>query len=360
MTQRTELGKTTLYAYDYENRLIKVSFPQSFSGNPDMQVRYRYDPLGRRVAKTITQNSELITHNYVYDGDNIIAEYDASGALLKKNLFGPGTDEILSTIDYRLSTTYYYHKDALGSIVQITDSSGQKTESYEYDAFGNLLTPASSIGNRYYFTGRELDSETGLYYYRNRYYDPSLGRFITQDPIGIADDINLYAYCFNDPVNFTDPMGLEGKSNQNVGEWFDDALIKLEDFSMAMAANPMSDGSPYPFEQLWLIGATSSKVGRVFWSGSKVAMMRARKFAEQTGRATLEMTKAGKRLQSAKIATRQGWIYASQRFAKGAEGAVHVFQTNAVKANSTWKMYEEPILRASSKVNEIIKHIIGD
>jgi YD repeat-containing protein len=123
MTQRTELGKTTLYTYDYDNRLTRVTSPQS------QVASYAYDSLGRRTRKDDGRGTIM---KYVYDGANIIAEYAASGALLKKNLFGPGVDEILSTIDYGLSTTYYYHKDALGSITDITSSSGSTVESYSY------------------------------------------------------------------------------------------------------------------------------------------------------------------------------------------------------------------------------------
>lgn len=133
---------------------------------------------------------------------------------------------------------------------------------------------------------------------------------------------------------------------------------------MALTMNPMADGTPLPFDQgLGLIGlsiAKSGKAGRVFWSGSREAMIQAMKFAKGSGRVTIEMTKAGKRLGAAKLSTRQGWIYASKRFAQGAKGIVHVFEAAIVRADSIWKMYEEPILRVSPKVTKIIKHFIGE
>ena len=94
---------------------------------------------------------------------------------------------------------------------------GNTIEKYEYSVYGEVnivakqngeTRPASIIGNPYYFTGRRLDTETGLYYYRARYYSPALGRFLQTDPIGYADGIDWYAYCGNNPVVLVDPWGL--------------------------------------------------------------------------------------------------------------------------------------------------------
>ncbi|GEM_PF-2305926 len=377
LNQYTQVGSTTYaydangnltndgvrtYAYDYENRLASVIASES-------EAIYNYDAFGRRIKKSVTHNSELLTQNYLYDGDQVIAEYDGAGNLTKKYIYGPGIDQPIQVASFKsqVASKYYYYYDGLGSVTDLTDSTGAVVETYSYDAFGQptikdvsgLTLQVSSIGNRFMFTAREYDNETELYYYRARYYNTTTGRFLQRDPLGYVDGPNPYTYCLNAPINWVDPLGLCVEKEQwweNID--FDYILNQFEDFSNSMAANPMSDGSPYPFEQLWLIGTVSSKTGRVFWSGSKVAMMRAKEFAEHTGRVTLEMTKAGQRLMNSLGTGRARWVYASSQFAKGAKGIVHVFRKAKVATDSIWKLYEEPILRNSSKVKEIIEHII--
>ena len=106
------------------------------------------------------------------------------------------------------TTVRYFITDHLGSTVALADSSGRIVSSTSYDSFGNAAT---SIPTSYRYTGREYDSDTGLYYYRNRWYDPKIGRFISEDPIGFAGgDINLYGYVGNNPLSFIDPFGFRG------------------------------------------------------------------------------------------------------------------------------------------------------
>ncbi len=192
---KTDASGTTTYGYDFENRLISVSAPGGITAS------YAYDPFGRRISKTVNG----VGTRYLYDGMNIIKEYDGTGALLATYVHGPGMDEPIAMT--RGGQVSYYHADGLGSITGLTNSSQAVVQTYGYDGFGTL-TQTPTVQNPYTYTGREWDAETGLYYYRARYYDPKVGRFLQQDPIGMAGGINLYAYVGSNPINFIDPSGL--------------------------------------------------------------------------------------------------------------------------------------------------------
>jgi len=151
---------------------------------------------------------------YCYDGWQVIAEVDSGGSILKKYVNGPRVDEILA--QKTPSQTVYLTRDGLGSTREITDTAGAVLQRFEYDAFG-AVTVLDSLGNpstggvamtNYLFTGRELQPESGLYNYRNRFYHSGLGRFLQPDPIGLLGGNNIYSYVLNDPINAGDPLGL--------------------------------------------------------------------------------------------------------------------------------------------------------
>ena len=185
---------TNSYIYDSQNRVISALTPAH-------TVSYEYDYSGRRISKTV----DGVVTKFAYDGVQVIAEYDASDTLLRKYIYGPGIDKPIAMTS--TGGTYYYAFDGLGSVVVLSDSVGSLAETYSYDVFGQPNSP-SSLGNPYLFTGRRFDDETGLYYYRARYYDPYIGRFLQTDPTGYIDSLNLYTYVGNNPVTFVDPLGL--------------------------------------------------------------------------------------------------------------------------------------------------------
>ena len=154
------------------------------------------------------------TTNYVYDGANVLEEVDGSGNVLARYIQSSGVDQPLA--ETRGSTTSYYQADGLGSVTSLSNSSGALANTYTYDSFGKLTASTGTIANPYRYTGREVDSETGLDYYRARYYDPNGGRFMSEDSIGFDAGPNFYWYVLNNPIRFTDPFGndvwLEGPS----------------------------------------------------------------------------------------------------------------------------------------------------
>jgi RHS repeat-associated protein len=107
----------------------------------------------------------------------------------------------------RGTTTDYYEADGLGSITSLTASNGTLAQSYTYDSFGNQTASSGSPTNFLRYTGREFDTETNLYFYRARYYDPVSGRFVSEDPARFPGGIDFYTYVENNPVNLIDPFG---------------------------------------------------------------------------------------------------------------------------------------------------------
>jgi RHS repeat-associated protein len=193
----------TTYAWDFENRLVSVTLPGSGG-----TVSFKYDPFGRRIQKSSASG----TTNYAYDGADMAEEVDASGSALARYTMGPGIDEPLTML--RGGVSSYYQADGLGSVTSLTDGSGSLAASYTYDSFGKLVTSSGTPVNPFRYTARESDSETGLYYYRARYYDPSVGRFLSEDPLGFGgEDVNFYRYVDNDPTDWFDPFGLMKKKS---------------------------------------------------------------------------------------------------------------------------------------------------
>jgi len=160
---------------------------------------HAYDARGRRVAQTAPEKDRANT----WAGDNRVGEY-AAGAQVARFTYGAALDDAIH-VD-REGTRAHIHADALGTVVTASSTAGVELVTCEYDAFGALRSASGGFENDLAFTGRVRDT-TGLLYYRARFYDPALGRFLNPDPIRFEGGINFYAYANNNPTTLTDPTG---------------------------------------------------------------------------------------------------------------------------------------------------------
>lgn len=196
---KTGSNGTTTYNWDFENQLASVALPSSGG-----MVAFKYDPFGRRIQKSTSDG----TTNYLYDGMNIIQELNINGNAVAGYTQRLGIDQPLA--EMRSGTLAFYQQDALGSVTSLSNVTGTLVNTYSYDTFGNLTASTGSFDNLFQYTGREYDPETGLRYYRARYYDATNGKFLSEDPKGFAAGTNFYEYVSNVPTRMTDPLGLDG------------------------------------------------------------------------------------------------------------------------------------------------------
>jgi RHS repeat-associated protein len=194
---------TKTYEFDAEDRLLRV-----LDGGNEV-ARFVYDGLGRRQQKV----AGGVTRTYVYGAATrtrserwALLEERPSSGYTRRNVQGPGIDEPLAMVENAVVS--YYVADHLGSVVRVTDSSGTSTLTRQYDPWGNLLAGSTTGGVAY--TGREWDNETGLYYYRARYYSAQNAGFTSEDPARARAIAGVYAYVSNNPIGRIDPLGLDG------------------------------------------------------------------------------------------------------------------------------------------------------
>lgn len=189
----------TTYTYDAENRVKTVQ-------TPSHAVSYSYDVDGIRVGQIVdgTATAFIVDTNRAYA--QVLEERDAGGGLLVQYTYG---QELISLQQGGIVS--FYHQDAQGSTRALTNAAGATTDTYLYDAFGNLTRTTGSTGNRHLYTGEQFDSASGLYYLRARHYDPAIGRFTTRDTFpGDATlplSLHPYLYVHANPTNLVDPSG---------------------------------------------------------------------------------------------------------------------------------------------------------
>lgn len=234
---------TWTFTYDLENNLLTAVVKSGAN------LTYSYDALNRLASRKSGTGGSAVLSNYLYDGMQRLGEYSSTGALQRRYIPGASLDEPLVIYDgTNAATKTWLYGDERGSITAAANATGTLVTAYSYGPFGE---PNATAGVALRYTGQMLDPASGLYYYRARWYSPYLGRFLSPDPIGLDGGTHLYRYTGNDPLNFTDPLGLQKQDpNESCGGYGDALSI------VGAGASYIGDGAT-----LLGVAATATVIG---------------------------------------------------------------------------------------------------
>ncbi|NLF08266.1 MAG: RHS repeat-associated core domain-containing protein [Pirellulaceae bacterium] len=247
----------TEYAWDHRNRLTEVVHKDIFGGSTDWRAEYIYDCFNHRIASLydIDGDSDVdIEERYVWQGKNVALDFvDTDGVgetesleLARRYLWGQMVDQLLAqetADDGGVEDVLYPVRDNLGSTRSLVEYDGDIAATYSYDSFGNVTVLVGSLTDtRYLYTCQEYDLTTGFYYYDARWYDPAVGKFVSEDPI--AADLNMYRYVGNNPVLFVDPSGLISPNHPNT-HWDNPTDVKPDKAADGIERHDNEDWSNY-------------------------------------------------------------------------------------------------------------------
>ncbi|WP_122430238.1 RHS repeat-associated core domain-containing protein [Pseudomonas viridiflava] len=206
--KRSGLAKWQTFTYDCENRLVRAE--TMLNSQLHSTGTYQYDSLGRRIGKTSITDGKTEHKNFLWQGLRMLREEQPGQSSLY--IYEPGSYAPLSRVDQKEGETenkvYYFHTDQIGTPLEMTDIDGQIVWQATYKAWGSLeALTVNEVEQNLRFQGQYFDEETGLHYNTFRYYDSEVGRFITQDPIGLEGGFNLYQYAPS-AIGWIDPKGL--------------------------------------------------------------------------------------------------------------------------------------------------------
>ncbi|EJT83022.1 rhs-like protein [Pseudomonas putida S11] len=215
--KRSGHSKLQSFSYDCENRLVRAE--TLVNGKLESTGHYRYDSLGRRIAKQAEINGEVEQKRFLWQRLRMLREETPGQSILY--LYEPGSYAPLARVDQvegEEQSVYYFHTDQIGTPLELTDSDGKIVWQATYRSWGSVEQLAvDEVEQNLRFQGQYFDDETGLHYNTYRFYDSNIGRYITQDPIGLAGGLNIYSYATN-PLKEIDPLGwCSTKLGSNMG-----------------------------------------------------------------------------------------------------------------------------------------------
>jgi len=308
-TNTADANDSTVYTWDARNRLSGITAP-------GLAASFQYDPLGRRIERTV--NGE--TTSYLYDGIQAIGEVRAGQTTAL--LTGLSIDEAIAR--YASSGRLAQLTDQLGSVMRQIDEAGATQSRTAYSPYGEATTTGDDGGNSTEYTARENDG-TGLYFYRARYYDPVLKRFISEDPIGTAGGVNLYAYVEGNPINMVDPTGEVGIVGGLVGAGIE---IAIQGYKNYQDGCDIFDVDNYDWWDVGMAGAVGAlapgmlNVGKTVWKSGNAIRTIASQSANTANRAAKNARRiAAHKNQIKDIVTTQAAYQGGKAIVKAINGA---------------------------------------